>query len=96
VMAHVAELPRLRVLLVIRIVDGLGRPYPDVAIYSASAFVSVGARSRWRTSASGGKSLAIGRDMTTVDFEIFLFACSTTPNSQLNGCSTKRSGSSQC
>jgi hypothetical protein len=39
VVAHVAELPRLRVLLVVRIVDGLGRPDPDMAICFASVFV---------------------------------------------------------
>lgn len=32
VVAHVAELPRARVLAVVGLVDGLGRPYPDVAV----------------------------------------------------------------
>ena len=38
--AHVAELPRFRILLVVGIVDGLGRPDPHMAICFASVFDS--------------------------------------------------------
>ena len=83
VVAHVAELPWLRVALVVRIIDGLGRPYAYMAIWLASVCFPSISWTMNRTSTGGGQSLAIGRDVAAVDLEIFLFACSAGTGSTL-------------
>lgn len=57
------------------VVNGLGRPDTNVAICEGSTYKSRNdAIECERTTSRGDQTLAVWRDMTAVNFEIFLFA----------------------
>ncbi len=71
--AHGGQLLRLGVGQVGCVVYGISRPYPDISIWKALT-LRICNCSESLTSSSCDKSVSVGGDMATVDFEVLLLS----------------------